>query len=89
MIIQLFYLIINAVLGILNNYLPDAGTLSSSVFSWVSYFHAGAQFVGIFLPMSQFYIILGLFIAIETSLLIFKLGIFVYNLIRGSGASIG
>lgn len=88
MIVNFFYVIINAVLAILNTYLPDAGTLSESVFSWISYFHSGAQFVGIFLPMGQFYVILGLFITIESSLLIFKIGIFVYNLIRGSGASI-
>lgn len=83
MITGLFLTILLGLMSLLVGFLPTAQPLPTAVFDWVSYFHAGAQIIGIILPLNQFYIILGLVITIEGILLGYKIALFIFGWIRG------
>jgi len=83
MITDFFLYILNALINALASILPTASTLPSAVFDWIPYFKTGASIIGVFLPMGQFYAVLGLTIIIEGSLLSYRMGVTVFRWIRG------
>lgn len=83
MITALFLASLIGLIHILTSVLPDATALPDSVFLWVDYFHAGSQIIGAFLPLDQFFVILGLFILIEGLLVSFNISTTIYRWIRG------
>lgn len=83
MIVSFLLLIVSGVIGIVAALLPTNVTLPEAMTQWVPYFHTGVQMIGFLFPLDQLFAILAMFLAIQGALLLIRVTLGIWGLIRG------
>jgi len=83
MIVSFLLLIVSGVIGIVAALLPTNVSLPAEMTQWVAYFHSGVQLIGFIFPLDQLFAILSLFLAIQGALLLVRVTLGIWGLIRG------
>lgn len=78
-LIELLLVLVDLILIVL----PVAGPLPEAATAWVGYFNSGVSLIGFILPMTQFFVILGLWVSIELVLIGYRIALFIYKRVRG------
>lgn len=82
MIVSFLLLIVSGVIGIVAAMLPATMSLPAELTQWVAYFHTGVQLIGFILPLDQLFAILSMFLAIQGALLLIRVTLGIWGLIR-------
>lgn len=82
MITSFLLLIVSGVIAIVAALLPANATLPSEMTQWVAYFHTGVQLVGFIVPLDQLFAILSMFLAIQGALLLIRVTLGIWGVIR-------